>query len=287
MKLNFYSWPEAHPHPENPTLLFLHGMGGTGKLWRPVAATLENSFQILALDQRAHGESQLPKEEQNSAQFTPMDYARDVSETLDSLHTPPVWVIGHSMGVRTACALAHLFPHQVRGLVLIDLGFSGPAGGGMGEPLRRFLASLPFSFPDRQSARQYLETHAPDPSIGLYLLAGMVPVDPGSPSAAVKFPFHAPSLVRTIEASPLFPARPWLHALASDQKLPILSLRGARSQVWTHEEYETEKAFFADCPSIQFQEVPNTGHGLPFEARTLFCQILKDWITSQGPTPSI
>ena len=32
-------------------LLFLHGMGGTGALWRPILVALEKDYEVLALDQ--------------------------------------------------------------------------------------------------------------------------------------------------------------------------------------------------------------------------------------------
>ena len=71
--------------------------------------------------------------------YTPLEYGRDVVETLEKQNFHPTWLIGHSMGVRTACAAAHLKPEWIQGMVLVDLGFAGPAGGGLGEDLARFL----------------------------------------------------------------------------------------------------------------------------------------------------
>src|SRR4051794_24138173 len=103
-------------------------MGGTGALWRPIAASLENHFWIMALDQRGHGGSRLVRapggRNAQHEDYTPLSYGRDVIETLEAESFHPTWLIGHSMGVRTACAAAHLRPEWVRGLVLVDLGFS-------------------------------------------------------------------------------------------------------------------------------------------------------------------
>ena len=72
------------------------------------------------------------------------------------------------MGVRTAVATAHLAPDLVRGLVLIDLGFYGPAGGGLGTTLSSFLKQVPDSFASRQDAKTYMAQHCPDPAIAQY-----------------------------------------------------------------------------------------------------------------------
>ena len=60
MELAFHLWPAQSPntstHPVTKIAL-LHGMGGTGALWRPVAASLENHYSIMAFDQRGHGRS--------------------------------------------------------------------------------------------------------------------------------------------------------------------------------------------------------------------------------------
>ena len=123
---------------ESERILLLHGMGGTGSIWRPLAASLEEQLPVLALDQRGHGKSRVTSG-RTAPEYTPLAYGRDVVETLDQLNFHPTWVVGHSMGVRTACATAHLRPEWIRGLILVDLGFSGVAGGGLGENLARFI----------------------------------------------------------------------------------------------------------------------------------------------------
>src|SRR5687768_17719997 len=61
----FRSWPSER-NLSRPKILLLHGMGGTGALWRPLAAALEDHFEILAPDQRGHGGSQLPQDRKST-----------------------------------------------------------------------------------------------------------------------------------------------------------------------------------------------------------------------------
>ncbi len=257
------------------TLLFLHGMGGVGSLWRPIAAGLEDAFEVLAFDQRGHGESRLPPDPRNPTSYTPLAYGRDVIETLKSLNKTSVWIIGHSMGVRTACAAAHLDPTCVAGLMLIDLGFAGMAGGGLGNGLLQFLKLLPESFDSRNAAREFMDAKCPDPAIGQYLLA----VSQVTPEKRVRFPFDHGALIETIIAARDASVRKWMEAFAIAGK-PALVLRGAKSLVWSHADFAAERAHFAQWPQIIFEEFAGAGHGLPFEKRPEFLARLREFYSS-------
>ena len=259
-------------------LLFLHGMGGTGAIWRPIAANLENEFDILAPDQRGHGASQIPHVSgaRTSVGYTPLDYGKDLVDTLGKLAFYPTWVIGHSMGVRSACALAHLKPDWVKGLVLIDLGFSGAAGGGLGDGLAQFLRKLPTRFSSRAEARDFMSRECPDPSIAQYLMAVSMP-DPSTVPAGMRFPFDHSALIQTIEAARDSSVSEWVREMGEAGK-PILVLRGKKSLVWSHEEFLAEQTRFAKYPSITFEEMEGTGHGLPFEKRIEFIARLRTFV---------
>jgi pimeloyl-ACP methyl ester carboxylesterase len=266
MQLAAKRW-NATSGTERAKILMLHGMGGTGALWRPVAAALEEHYSILAPDQRGHGGSRVASVPGGRTKpgYTPLDYGRDVVETMERESFHPTWVIGHSMGVRSACALAHLKPEWVRGLVLIDLGFSGVAGGGLGEGLASFLRKLPQRFPDRESARAFMAAECPDPSIAQYLMAVSVRL----PTGELEFPFDHSALIATIDAARDAPVRTWVRELAS-RGMPILVLRGERSLVWSLEEFETEREALKASPSVTFEVFAGASHGLPFEKRPEF-----------------
>lgn len=279
MLLHYSKWPtESLPSPK-ARLVFLHGMGGTGALWRPLAATLENEYEIIAPDQRGHGKSQIPTQAggRETPLYTPLHYGKDVIETLEAANFHPAWLIGHSMGVRTACAAAHLRPDWVKGLILIDLGLSGAAGGGLGDNLGNFLKILPMEFNSRAEARAFMEQNCPDPSIAQYLMA--VSVRSPSPDAPERltFPFDRAALIQTIHAARNSSVRTWVEEVSS-RDMPVLILRGAQSLVWSKEDYEKEKAHFADAPSVHFEEMEGAGHGLPFEKRIEFVRRLTRFV---------
>lgn len=267
MKLAYKLWKSQQTEAGKITLL--HGMGGTGVLWRPIAALLEEHYSVLAPDQRAHGNSQSP----DLTSFAPIDFGQDLIETLDSLQFHPTWLIGHSMGVRSATAAASIRPDWIRGLILVDLGFAGPAGGGLGEELADFLRLLPLHFESRSEAREFMNQHCPDPSMGHYLMAVAIT----HPDQSLSFPFDKNGLIKTLHAVRDSSIREWIQTLG-EKKMPILVLRGKNSLVWAEKDYQKEKERYANFNTIEFKEVANTGHGLPFEKRTEFLSIILDFI---------
>jgi pimeloyl-ACP methyl ester carboxylesterase len=247
-------------------------MGGNGALWRPIAAALEDVADILCPDQRGHGLSVTGAEE---TRFGPLDYAEDVRETCEAIGFRPAWVIGHSMGVRTACGYAKLSPESVAGLVLVDLGLTGDAGGGVGDLLAVFLKDLPSSFPSRSEARAFLAAHCPDPAIAQYLLA-VAKTD--LKTGTITFPFEQASLLKTIEAARGTEIGPWIEEFAHTTGKPVKVLRGTESLVYEASDFARERAQAAGISNLEFIEMSEAGHGLPFEKRPEFVALLRQWV---------
>ncbi len=212
MKLYSRIWKTTSQRPPDslPKLVLLHGMAGTGALWQPIATCLKNTMTLLACDQRGHGESLTSQDPHCSLTCTPLDYGQDVIDTLTAAQFHPTWILGHSMGVRSAVAAAHLKPEWIQGLILVDLGFSGLAQGSFGKHLEPFLKILPQTFTSREEAKTFLTTHAPDPSIMKYLLA----VSQKDDQDHVWFPFETTVLIATLQAAYHFSIRPWIENLA-------------------------------------------------------------------------
>lgn len=291
MELFYHHWSSrgslieqrSLPLPLPPKITLLHGIGGTGAIWRPIGASLENEMSVLALDQRGHGQSRVLSTQGSPIQpgFTPLDYGQDVIDTLESLNFHPSWLLGHSMGVRSAVAAAYIKPHWIQGLILVDLGFSGVAGGGLGESLSHFLKVLPPQFSSREAAKTFMASHCPDPSIGQYLMAVSVVDSEGH----LSFPFDHWALIQTIEAAQNFSVRNWIKDLG-DRGMPILVLRGEKSLVWNRNEFKQEREQFSEIKSIVFKEIAGAGHGLPFEQRTAFVSTIREFIKHSEETPA-
>ena len=92
-----------NPQSEAPTLVILHGIGDSSRLFAPVAARLAERRSVYALDLRGHGESDKP-----SAGYRFTDYGDDVLGVIEQLALPerPIDLLGHSLGALVGIHLA-------------------------------------------------------------------------------------------------------------------------------------------------------------------------------------
>lgn len=98
-----------------PPLLVLHGLFGSSSNWRSVAKQLAVTHTVLSVDLRNHGASPWADS---------MDYAEmadDVLQLMDRLALKQPLVLGHSMGGKTAMALALRHPQRVSRLFVVDI----------------------------------------------------------------------------------------------------------------------------------------------------------------------
>ncbi len=98
-----------------PPLLVLHGLFGSSRNWRGVASQLEATHTVHSADLRNHGASPWA----DSMDYNEM--ADDVLQLMDRLGLPEAAVMGHSMGGKTAMALALRQPQRVTCLVVVDI----------------------------------------------------------------------------------------------------------------------------------------------------------------------
>ena len=102
-----------------PTIVLVHGLGGTGLNWMPTARRLIAGHHVVMVDLPGHGESPLPD---------PFSLD-DVAESLDGVMTRQpqgAVLVGHGMGALVAMAELRRHPDHVKGLVIIDGGARSP-----------------------------------------------------------------------------------------------------------------------------------------------------------------
>ena len=98
-------------------VVLLHGFTGRGRNWEAVSSFKfrVSSFEFMAVDLLGHGLTDSPVE----ATRYKMEYAAaDLATLILDLTTPPVHLVGYSMGGRLALYLALHYPHLFRSLVL-------------------------------------------------------------------------------------------------------------------------------------------------------------------------
>jgi pimeloyl-ACP methyl ester carboxylesterase len=100
--------------PEDPVLLFVHGAGGTGRMWCDVARDLEHTQRSVIPDLAGCGDS-----ERASRDCGAQRQAELLAALLDTLDHPSAVVVAHGTGGAVAARLAALAPQRVVGIALI------------------------------------------------------------------------------------------------------------------------------------------------------------------------
>lgn len=98
----------------NVRLVWLHGWGQDHQALLPMAEFFADVAENYLLDLPGFGQSQLPDEAWDSA-----DYASAIVNWLRSLEHKPTYIIGHSFGCRIGLQIAANYSHYVNGLILI------------------------------------------------------------------------------------------------------------------------------------------------------------------------
>lgn len=98
-----------------PPLVLLHGLTDSGLCWTPVAERLADRYDLIMIDARGHGLSDVPERGYGSD-----DHAADVESVIDALALEKPALLGHSMGAATAATLAAKAPHLLSCIILED-----------------------------------------------------------------------------------------------------------------------------------------------------------------------
>jgi pimeloyl-ACP methyl ester carboxylesterase len=95
-------------------IVLLHGLGNNFRSWTYVLEHLDDEQRVVAIDLLGFGDAPKP-----AVDYTPVEHATSVIETLDSLGLSEVVLAGHSMGCLVAATVADLRPDLVSRLVLL------------------------------------------------------------------------------------------------------------------------------------------------------------------------
>jgi pimeloyl-ACP methyl ester carboxylesterase len=124
-----------------PALLFLHGYTDSWRSGELLIPGLRGHFQIFALDQRGHGQS-----DQDFDRFSLDDFTADAADFIRRVIRKPVVLVGHSLGSLVAQRIAAEHHDLVSRLVLISSADTSAGNPALVE-LRQALAELGESIP--------------------------------------------------------------------------------------------------------------------------------------------
>ncbi|MFO1071765.1 MAG: alpha/beta fold hydrolase [Geminicoccaceae bacterium] len=224
-----------------PPMIVLHGLLGRARNWLTVARSLDGRYAMTLADLRNHGASPWSPE---------MDYpalAADVA-ALIAARGGRATLLGHSMGGKTALALALTRPELVERLILVDIAPVTYADHNA-TYIKALLGVDLAAIGKRADAEAALRPAVPDPAMRGFLLQNLEP-RPGEGFA------WQPNLPALLAAMPQLTAFPQ-DLLARRWEGPAFCIRGARSD---YVQPEGEAALRRVLPQIEILTMPDAGH---------------------------
>jgi pimeloyl-ACP methyl ester carboxylesterase len=100
---------------QKPALLLLHGFSENGLCWSRVARALEDHYELILLDARGHGRSDLP-----ATGYSQETLTQDVIAFIAALNPEWPFLWGYSNGAKTAAEVAATAPESIRAVILED-----------------------------------------------------------------------------------------------------------------------------------------------------------------------
>ena len=150
-----------------PPVIILHGLFGSSSNWRSVARALAPQHRVFCVDLRNHGASPWA----DSMGY--LEMAADVLALIQAQRLRQPVLVGHSMGGKTAMALALLEPSAVGGLVVVDI--VPVAYADRMTPYVQAMGGIDAaSLASRGAAQRRLAELLPDPGVVGFLLQNLV-----------------------------------------------------------------------------------------------------------------
>ncbi len=237
-------------------VVFLHGLFGMARNFGSAQRALEQRFRVLALDIRNHGASP------HQAGMAYPDLAVDVRETLLAHGIEHAAVVGHSMGGKTAMALALQWPEMVARLLVSDIAPVAYVHGN--DQIATAMQAIPLR-PDltRQEADRMLRDAVPAPEVRAFLLQNLrFGAEPAWRIGLAEIAAAVPDLEGWVDLPDTYPG-------------PSLFVTGANSRYVEAEHRPVIKALF---PAARFVAVKNAGHWVHADNPAGFQSVLEAFL---------
>jgi len=238
MKLNFKKIGSG------PPLVILHGLFGSADNWYSISKEIDTEFTIYLIDQRNHGDSP------HSDEWDYQVMAEDLLEVLDEEGLEKVYLMGHSMGGKTAMTFAVNHPERVEKLIVADI--SPRYYPVHHELILKGLQSIDLNkIKTRKEADDALSQYIPEMGIRQFLLKNLARTSEG-----FTWKINLPIIVEKIEEVG--------KELEEDKKYegPSLFLAGEKSDYIQQKDLPSILEHF---PNYQLKTIPKAGHWLHAE----------------------
>ena len=152
---------------EGQTIVILHGLFGSKRNWSSIAKHLSDTYRVLTVDLRNHGESPWSDVHDYSSM------AEDVATLIENECSKPPIVLGHSMGGKVAMYLSIMRPQLVAQLIVVDI----PPARSTGTPIDyvRAMQAIPLTtLAHRRDVGELLRETIPDERVRGFLVTNII-----------------------------------------------------------------------------------------------------------------
>lgn len=240
-------------------LLILHGFLGMSDNWKTLGRKFsEEGMEVHLIDQRNHGRSP------HSSEFNYQLLAQDVKDYMDIHSLTSAFILGHSMGGKTAMMAASQYPDLVEKLVVVDIAprFYPPHH----EQILKGLKALDQAqLNSRGEAEELLSSYIKDQGIKLFLLKNLY----WKSKDVLGLRLNLDALIANIDA--IGEALPE----TAIYNKPSLFIRGANSSYITRED---EMEIVRQFPEAEIVTIPKAGHWVHAENKQAFFEAVMQFL---------
>lgn len=221
--------------------MILHGLFGSSDNWQTFGRMLsEHGCKVIMADLRNHGLS--PHNDELNFEVL----ANDVKELFEDEHLSSAFILGHSLGGKTAMQFAFNNPERISGLIVVDI-----APRQYAVHHRQILDSLlsvdTSAIKSRNEVEELLAKGIDEPSTIQFLMKGLYRKEKDQ----FAWRYNLDAINKHIEnvGAAVYPATPF--------EKPTLFIKGEKSNYIS---YEDEKEIFEYFTNVEIKTAPGAGH---------------------------
>ncbi|MBT6054212.1 MAG: alpha/beta fold hydrolase [Planctomycetaceae bacterium] len=247
---------------EGQTILILHGLFGSKRNWSSIAKQLSDTYRVLTVDLRNHGESSWSDVHDYSSM------AEDVATLIENECSKPPVVLGHSMGGKVAMYLALVWPNLIDRLIVVDI----PPARSSGTPIDyvRAMRAIPLTtLAHRRDVEELLRETIPNERVRGFLVTNIT-----TRPAGLAWTVNLDAIEKNFET-----ILDWPDLLTTQQfSRQTLFLVGENSTFVDPEHEGVIQQFFpASCKQV----IENAGHWVHVENTAAFLKAVRVFLETE------
>ena len=243
---------------QGPPLVILHGLFGSMDNWMTLARHLSTNYTVYLVDLRNHGQSF------HSSEFNYAALAGDIEELVEYLNLDQIYLMGHSLGGKTAMFFAAQNQARVQKLIVVDIA---PRQYSVRHQLiLEALSAIDMNtLSSRTEADEILKERILNEGIRLFLLKNLKRKSADSFEWKVNLPVIREQIHQVGEALPA----------SFSVQVPSLFVRGGSSDYVSDDDQD---AILGQFPNSSISTIASVGHWVHAEAPQEFLEIVIEFL---------